>query len=55
MAHGYKSKDSWSEKAGRKAYVPEAHILSDLLMIAPFLIMPSVWPVPESKSVDFLT
>ena len=35
--------------------LPDAHSLFDLLIIAPFLIMPSVWPVPASRSVDFVT
>lgn len=35
--------------------LPEAQILSDLFTIAPFLIMPSVCPVPESNSVDLVT
>jgi ABC-type Co2+ transport system permease subunit len=34
---------------------PEAHILSDFPTMAPFLIMPSVWPVPASSSVDLVT
>lgn len=39
----------------RHANSPEAQILTDLSMMAPCLIMPSVCPVPSSKAVDFVT
>lgn len=39
----------------RKGVLPEAQICSDFLTIAPFLIMPSVWPIPASSSVDLVT
>jgi hypothetical protein len=38
-----------------EADVPEAQILSLFPTMAPFLIMPSVWPVAESSSPDFVT
>lgn len=54
-AYASRSQESPAEDEGKACCLPDAQTLSDLFMIAPFRIMPSVWPVPSSSSVAFVT